>query len=95
MMRIARYCTSVLISGRTIPADVRLLIPLCGFLRIVDLKAKAPKRPMDPILSERAIRLRSERRGAVPRFLQGSPRRWMVTEAIEKPISTILLHLFQ
>jgi len=30
MMRIARYCTSVLISGRTIPADVRFLI-LCGF----------------------------------------------------------------
>lgn len=32
MMRIARYCTSVLISGRTIPADVRLLIPHCGFM---------------------------------------------------------------
>lgn len=31
MMRIARYCTSVLISGRTIPVDVLLFIFLCDF----------------------------------------------------------------
>jgi hypothetical protein len=30
-MRIARYCTSVFISGRTSPADVFLLILLCDF----------------------------------------------------------------
>lgn len=41
MMRIARYCTSVLISGRTIPVDVLLLIPLCDFfLYIADLDRK-------------------------------------------------------
>lgn len=37
MMRIARYCTSVLISGRTIPVDVRLHIPLCGFTYVLSV----------------------------------------------------------
>lgn len=44
MMRIARYCTSVLISGRTIPADVLLLIPLGDFLHVAGLDRKREKR---------------------------------------------------
>lgn len=74
MMRIARYCTSVLISGRTIPVDVRLLIPHCGFYVIVDLKAKAPKKATDPHPLSPYGQFVCERKGTrLPSFPQVRP----------------------